>query len=105
MNPTPRLSHLQFLVLGTLLQGSRPGREVRDELRRFGVKRSGPGFYQLMARLEEAELVEGSYKQKIIAGQIIRERSYRLRGTGRTAWNRCRKFNENVIAEFGTSRA
>lgn len=105
MSPTPRLSHLQFLVLGTLLRGPRPGREIRDDLRRFGVKRSGPGFYQLMSRVEEAELVEGSYKQKIVEGQIIRERTYRLRGAGRNAWNQCRKFNENVIAEFGTSRA
>ena len=105
MNPTPRLSHLQFLVLGTLLQGPRPGREIREELRRFGIKRSGPGFYQLMARLEESELVDGSYRQKVVAGQIIRERSYRLRASGRAAWNQCRKFSESVIAEFGTSRA
>ena len=105
MAPTPRLSHLQFLVLGTLLQGRRPGREIREELRRFGVKRSGPGFYQLMSRLEESELIEGSYNQKVVEGQIIRERTYRLRGAGRTAWNQCRKFSESVIAEFGTSRA
>ena len=105
MSSNPRLSHLQFLVLGTLLKGARPGREIRDELHRFGVKRSGPGFYQLMARLEEAEWVEGSYKQKVVEGQIIRERSYRLRGAGRSAWNQCRKFNESVIAEFGPSNA
>ena len=105
MAPTPRLSHLQFLVLGTLLQGRRPGREIREELRRFGVKRSGPGFYQLMSRLEESELIEGSYNQKVVEGQIIRERTYHLRGAGRTAWNQCRKFSESVIAEFGTSRA
>lgn len=105
MTPAPRLSQLQFLVLGTLLQGRRPGREIRGELRRFGVKRSGPGFYQLMARLEEAGLVEGSYDQKVVDGQIIRERGYRLRAAGRTAWNQCRKFNESVISEFGTSHA
>ncbi len=105
MNRNPRLSHLQFLVLGTLLQGPRPGREIREALHRFGVKRSGPGFYQLMARLEESSFVEGSYHQKVVEGQIIRERSYRLRAPGRTAWNHCRKFNETVIAEFGTSHA
>lgn len=105
MSRNPRLSNLQFLVLGTLLQGPRPGREIREALRRFGVKRSGPGFYQLMARLEEASFIEGSYNQKIVEGQIIRERAYRLRAPGRTAWNQCRKFNETVIAEFGTSRA
>ncbi len=105
MSRNPRLSHLQFLVLGTLLQGPCPGREIREALRRFGVKRSGPGFYQLMARLEEASFVEGSYNQKVVEGQIIRERTYRLRTPGRTAWNQCRRFNETVIAEFGTSRA
>lgn len=105
MGKTPRLSHLQFLVLGTLLKGPRPGREIRNALSRFGENRSGPGFYQLMARLEEATLVEGSYDQKIVEGQIIRQRTYRLRTPGRSAWNQCRKFNETVIAEFGTSRA
>ena len=48
MSSAPRLSHLQFLVLGTMLQGPRLGREIRGDLHRFGVKRSGPGFYQLM---------------------------------------------------------
>ena len=105
MSSAPRLSHLQFLVLGTMLQGPRLGREIRDDLRRFGAKRSGPGFYQLMSRLEEAEWIVGSYKQKTVEGQLIRERVYRLRGAGRTAWNQCRDFNESVIAEFGTSRA
>lgn len=105
MTQTPRLSHLQFLILGTLLQGRRPGREIRDDLRRFGVRRSGPGFYQLMGRLEEAGFVEGSYEQKIVEGQIIRERTYVLNTSGRLAWNRCRQFNEMVISEFGPSSA
>lgn len=105
MSPTPRLSHLQFLVLGSLLHGDRLGREIRDDLRRFGVKRSGPAFYQLMSRLEDSELVEGRYEQKIVDSQIIRERTYRLKTTGRQAWNDCRRFNETVIAEFGPSNA
>ena len=105
MSSPPRLSHLQFLVLGTLLHRERPGREIREDLRRFDVKRSGPGFYQLMSRLEEAGFVEGWYEQKIVEGQIIRERTYRLSAGGRTAWNRCREFSESVIAEFGPSNA
>lgn len=105
MSLSPKLSNLQFLVLGTLLQGSRPGHEIREELQRFGVKRSGPGFYQLMSRLEEAEFVDGNYQQEIVAGQIIRKRSYTLRAEGRAAWNQCRKFSESVIAEFDPSRA
>ena len=105
MSPTPRLSHLQFLVLGSLLHGDRHGREIREDLRRFGIKRSGPAFYQLMSRLEDAELVEGRYEQKIVDSQIIRERNYQLKATGRRAWNDCRRFNETVVAEFGPSSA
>ena len=105
MSQPPRLSHLQFLVLGALLQGERAGRDLRRELGRFGVKRSGPGFYQLMARLEESEMVEGWYEQKTAAGQLVRERTYKLTAAGRRAWNICRKFNERVIAEFGVASA
>lgn len=101
MSRAPRLSHLQFLVLGTLLGGLRSGREIRDDLERFGVKRSGPGFYQLMARLEESGFVEGQYDQRIVESQIVRERSYRLSSAGRRAWHQCRRFSEKVIAEFG----
>jgi len=105
MSPTPRLSQLQFLVLGTLLQGQRPGREIRDELARFGVKRSGPSFYQLMSRLEEGQFAEGQYQQRIVDSQIIRERTYKLTASGRRAWDDCRRLNETIIAEFGASSA
>ena len=105
MSPAPRLSHLQFLVLGTLLHHERLGREIREDLRHFGIKRSGPAFYQLMSRLEDAELVEGRYEQSIIDSQIIRQRTYRLKAAGRRAWNDCRRFTETVIAEFGPSSA
>ena len=105
MSPTPRLSQLQFLVLGTLLRGERVGREIRDDLQRLGVKRSGPSFYQLMSRLEEAKLAEGRYEQRIVDGQIIRERTYRLTAAGRRAWDDCRRLNETIVAEFGPSNA
>ncbi len=105
MSSETRLSQLQFLVLGSLLQGERPGREVREELARFGVKRSGPSFYQLMSRLEEGRLVEGRYRQRIVDSQIIRERNYRLTAKGRSAWDGYRRFNESIIAEFGPSNA
>jgi len=105
MSPKSSLSQLQFLVLGTLLQGERPGREIRTELERFGAHRSGPSFYQLMSRIEEAKWAEGRYEQRIIDSQIIRERTYRLTATGRQAWDDCRRLNETIIAEFGASSA
>ena len=74
----PRLSNLQFLVLGALRSGPRTGREIRSELERFDVNKSGPAFYQMMSRLEASGLVSGDYQQEIVESQIIRERRYEL---------------------------
>jgi DNA-binding PadR family transcriptional regulator len=88
----PNLSHLQFAVLAVLLDGEQPGRVLRDRLAEGGISKSGPGFYQLMARLEEDGLVEGWYVQKEVAGQMIKERTYRITGAGEAAWSRTREF-------------
>ncbi len=45
-----------------------------------------------MARLEKAEFVAGTYNQKIVDGQIIKERRYRVLGKGFDAWQRTRDF-------------
>ena len=97
----PEITHLQFLVLGMLRQSPQLGRHLRRELTRHGVRRSGPAFYQMMARLEDAALVDGAYDQKIVAGQIIKERRYRLTPAGAGAWNRTRDFYLSKIAAFG----
>jgi DNA-binding PadR family transcriptional regulator len=93
----PRLSHLQFLVVGILRGRSVPGRRVREGLKGFGVRKSGPAFYQLMARLEESGLVEGTYHQEIVEGQIIRERHYKLTADGLRAWDASRDFYLEAI--------
>lgn len=100
MNHVPRLSHLQFLVVGVLRRGRVPGREIREALDGFGVRKSGPAFYQLMARLEDAGLVEGSYHQEIVEGQIIRERHYQLTAEGSRAWQGSRDFYVEAIQSF-----
>jgi DNA-binding PadR family transcriptional regulator len=94
----PAITHLQFLVLGLLRDAPRVGREVRRELTRHGVRRSGPAFYQMMARLEDAGFVDGEYDQRIVAGQIIKERRYTLTAAGATAWNTTRDFYLSNIA-------
>lgn len=96
----PAITHLQFLVLGMLRPEPRRGRDVRRELARHGVTRSGPAFYQMMARLEDAGLVSGEYDQKIVAGQIIKERRYELTAAGAAAWNATRDFYLAKIAAF-----
>jgi hypothetical protein len=88
----PDLTHLQFLVLTTLLDGEQAGRYVREKLAEQGVRKTGPAFYQLMARLEDSGLVKGWYDQKIVEGQIIKERRYKLTGTGVRAWEEVRDF-------------
>jgi len=100
----PEITHLQFLVLGMLRGGERTGRVVRRTLKRHGIERSGPAFYQMMARLEDAGLVAGEYDQKIVDGQIIKERRYSLTSQGESAWSATRAFYTDAIEEYGAPR-
>ena len=93
----PSLSHLQLAVLGALAAGELRGREIRDELRQARVTHSGPAFYQMMARLEDAGFVVGWYSQKVVAGQLIKERRYRITSAGRRAWREARDFYARLI--------
>jgi DNA-binding PadR family transcriptional regulator len=94
----PSLSHLQIAVLGALVGGELKGREIRGELKQARVTHSGPAFYQMMARLEDAGFVAGWYEQKVVAGQIIKERRYRITPAGRRAWREARDFYARLIA-------
>lgn len=88
----PAISHLQYLTLGALLSGDRPGRELRETLREFGVRRTRAAFYQFMARLEKSDLVEGWYEQLEVGGQVVTERRYSITTRGRRAWSAARDF-------------
>ena len=88
----PTLTHLQFAILDVLGACKRSGREVRAGLKGRGIRKDGPAFYQLMARLEDAGFVKGWYDQKVIDGQIIKERRYQVLGAGLRAWTRTRDF-------------
>ena len=98
----PEITHLQFLVLGTLRGEERLGRSIRRSLARHGVSRTGPAFYQMMARLEDAGLVAGEYDQKIVDRQIIKERRYTLTPAGDAAWTSTRAFYSDAIGEYGS---
>jgi hypothetical protein len=88
----PDLTHLQFLILTALLDGEQSGRVVRKVLAEHGQEKSGPAFYQLMARLEDATFVKGRYEQKIIDGQIIKERFYTITRGGILAVDATKDF-------------
>ena len=92
----PVLTHLQYLVLGVLLVDEQPGRVLREALARYGVRRSAPAFYQLMARLEKAKLVEGWYDQIVVHDQAVIERRYRVTADGARLWRKAHGFYEDV---------
>ncbi|MDQ3171973.1 MAG: hypothetical protein M3Q55_17725 [Acidobacteriota bacterium] len=92
----PRLTHLQFLVLGLLREGEQPGRLVRATLVSHGVRSTAPAFYQLMARLERDGLVEGRYEQVTAGDQSVTERRYTLRPPGARLWTEARDFYASV---------
>jgi DNA-binding PadR family transcriptional regulator len=90
--PIPEISHLQFLVLASLLEGELPGRSLREKLAEEGRRMSGPAFYQFMARLEEAAFADGRYVPKVIDGHTVKERVYSITGSGVHAVKEYRDF-------------
>jgi DNA-binding PadR family transcriptional regulator len=91
-NALPGITHLQVLVLDAVSEAEQNGRDLRDRLAAHGVKNSAPAFYQMMGRLEEADLVEGWYEQRLVAGQNVKERRYRITKRGQRALAETRAF-------------
>ncbi len=99
----PTITHLQFLVLGCLVHEEQPGRVIRERIAEYGVRRSGPAFYQMMSRLERARLVDGWYEQVIVGDQAVTERRYRIRPAGLRLWRETDEFYRNA-APLGAER-
>ena len=96
--PLPDITHLQFLVLDIVVGTPKTGQEIRDRLSREGCRKSGPAFYQMMARLEDAGLVEGWYEQKNIDGHcFVKERIYKLTDDGLKEYLKTREFYADHI--------
>jgi len=100
----PGLTHLQFLVLGELVDEERQGRFLREVLARHGVRRSGPAFYQMMARLEDQGFVRGAYDQRVVSGQLIKERRYAMTASGARELARARAFYEARLLRLESTR-
>ena len=92
------LPNLQFVLLGLLRVGRKSGSDLRFELRELGLSKTGPTFYRLMGRLEDAGFVKGWYEQTVVESQIHRERLYEITGTGVEAWEGTRVLHEAVIS-------
>lgn len=82
----PVATHLQYLVLTLIMaemsEQAIPGRVIRKSLKARDIEQSGPGFYQMMKRLEQAGWVEGEYTEKKVDGYTIQERHYTITNRG-----------------------
>lgn len=101
----PEATHLQSLILGELLGGPRPGRELRSALAEQGAEKSLAAFYQLMARIEGAGWVVGWYElvelNNTARRSTFKERWYQLTEAGRGEWTGVRDFYSAVIKRPG----
>jgi DNA-binding PadR family transcriptional regulator len=97
----PSITHLQFLILEALAAGEQAGRDLRALLATHGIRNSAPAFYQMMARLEAARLVDGRYDQRVVHGQLLKERRYKVLPEGRRALAETRNF---YLSRAGSTR-
>ena len=86
--PLPVLTHLQYLVLTIILintNGNFPqlsGGGIRRHLKRRGLNKSGPAFYQMMKRIEREKWVVGQHEERKVRGYKIREKLYTITDKG-----------------------
>ena len=76
------LTAMQLAVLFRLMGGELWGRDLRAQLRKHGIKKDGPTFYMMMARLAESDLVRLIDSDKVAGGHRVKERRYELTGDG-----------------------
>lgn len=100
----PGVTHLQFLVLGILLSGQQSGRAIRQSIAQYGIRRSTPAFYQMMARLERDGMVDGWYDQVRVGDQSVTERRYRATAAGARMWEQAYTFYEGVRVSVAERR-
>lgn len=94
--PLPAITHLQFLALDIV--GSRTvgisAPELRNALLLAGEEQQGPKFYQLMKRLEGAELVSSWHQEFELAGGRAERTYYKITPQGRVAHRITLQFYE-----------
>ena len=85
--PIPSLTHLQFTILANVSANNDvAGVQLRQLLTSsLGQTYSGPAFYQLMGRMEEAGLVSGHYVVNLVNETPVKERRYRIEDAGHEA--------------------
>jgi hypothetical protein len=89
-----------FFVLGRLMDGPRPGRQLRDALLEARWRGSWPKFFRLMAKLEERGLVR-RYRQADMVPEI-EVHWFALEDAGRGEWARLQLLLISELQREGT---
>lgn len=97
----PAISALQAAILDSIGAREVPGHELRERLKKLGINKSGPAFYQAMARLEEAEFVTGRYEFEVVEDQSLRRRVYKITGNGLKALQAAVSFHQSLAFAQG----
>lgn len=75
-----KYTNATLTILAT--QGSCSGRTIREALAAQGKSLSGPRFYELMAELEDRDLVHGWYKTVVVHEVEVPQRWFELTQDG-----------------------
>ena len=78
----PNVTYRQIVVLSIINSGITDGKDLRNALAGLGLYKSLPGFYQLMGRMESAQLVVGTFRREDVNGYSIRHKSYSVTSVG-----------------------
>ena len=88
----PEITGLQFAVLSLLFAGEKTGRQLREELQRWGGPRTAAAFSGLMRRLQNAAYVDGERCTQAGRGGAVPECRYRVTDLGVIVWRATREF-------------
>lgn len=78
------VTHLQFFVLRSLIEKELSGVDIRSLLETVEVKQTRAAFYQLMARLVDAQLVNQRSESATIRNQSVTQSVYSITKKGRS---------------------
>jgi DNA-binding PadR family transcriptional regulator len=100
------LSHVQAMILQLITEaasapsegssGRVAGIDLRSQLKAEGYGTSGPGFYQIMGRLEDNGYIKACESKVMIGGKSYRQKEYSITGAGRNALEEYRKLASKV---------
>ncbi|MEK6894086.1 MAG: helix-turn-helix transcriptional regulator [Nanoarchaeota archaeon] len=91
------ITPLQFATLSLVENESLEGPELRKRLKsKFGYNAGRATYYEMLGRLKNDSLMEGSYCLSETRGQIVRAKIYSATEKGKNEMKRARDFYKSV---------